>query len=77
VERLKAMNAWIDQLVVGALVIASAAFAAYRLGPASMRLWIRQQWARVRGKPLPAASIGVGGCGDCPHAATFRKKEQS
>jgi len=76
-ERLKAMSAWMDQLVVGVLVIASAAFAGYRLGPASMRLWIRRQWARVRGKPLPAANVGAGGCDDCPHAATFRKRENS
>jgi hypothetical protein len=65
---MNGMDAWADQLIVGVLVVASAAFAGYRLGPARMRLWLRRQWARARGKPLPAAGTGAGGCGDCPHA---------
>jgi hypothetical protein len=56
----------LDQIAVATLVIASAGFACYRLGPASVRLWMRRVWARMLGKPLPVA--GTGGCGDCASA---------
>ena len=69
------MPAWIDQALVAALVIGSAIFAASRLGPAPLRLWMRRQWARLRGKPLPTADLtGCAGCANAqpskPHAQT-------
>jgi hypothetical protein len=69
------MNAWVDQAVVATLVIASAAFAAFRLGPAPMRLWMRRQWARLRGKPLPVAESS--GCGDCASASLHKPRGES
>jgi hypothetical protein len=72
------MNAgsWLDQVIVGALVFASAAFACYRLGPAGMRLWMRRQWARLLRRPVPVGgdgAAGCGGCGDCASTAPTGK----
>jgi hypothetical protein len=66
------MNAWLDQAIVATLVITSAVFAAFRLGPAPMRLWMRRQWARLRGKPMPV--VESGGCGDCANAAHLKTR---
>ena len=71
------MSAWFDQVIVGVLVIASAAFACYRLGPQNVRFWMRRQWARIRGKPLPQANSGGGGCGDCPNAAPLKARGEA
>lgn len=69
------MSGWLDQAVVGLLVVGSAVFAFLRLGPAPMRLWIRRQWARLRGKPMP--TVAVGGCGDCAKAAPPKNRVES
>jgi hypothetical protein len=66
------MGAWLDYSVVGVLVGTSAAFALYRLGPARLRLWIRQQWARVRGRPLPVADT-ASGCANCANATAHAR----
>jgi hypothetical protein len=68
VQRLIIMGAWLDSLIVWSLVTASAGFACYRLGPAGMRSWLRRQWARILGKPVPLADdsgANCGGCGSC------------
>jgi hypothetical protein len=69
VGELTDVGVLLDQIAVATLVIASAGFACYRLGPASVRLWMRRVWARMLGKPLPVAATGTtGGCGDCASA---------
>jgi hypothetical protein len=70
------VGAWLDLVIVGVLVIGSAAFACYRLGPQATRLWMRRQWARLLGKPLPASGeggAGCGGCGDCASTSPAAK----
>ncbi|HZF16863.1 MAG TPA: hypothetical protein VE046_13065 [Steroidobacteraceae bacterium] len=69
------MSSWLDQAVVASLVIASAMFAVFRLGPAPLRLWMRRQWARLRGKPMPVAQAG--GCGDCANAPVHKPRGET
>lgn len=71
------MGAWLDYTIVGLLVGASAAFACYRLGPARLRLGMRRQWARVRGKPLPLTDAGGGGCANCVNAASHGRRGET
>jgi hypothetical protein len=70
------MGAWLDYTIVGALVVVSAAFACYRLGPARLRLWVRRRWAGLRGKPLPVAEPG-GGCAGCINAESHARRGES
>jgi hypothetical protein len=63
------VGAWLDLIIVGVLVIGSAAFACYRLGPQAMRLWMRRQSARILGKPMPVGGESGAGCSGCAHSS--------
>jgi hypothetical protein len=69
------MNAWLDQVLVAALVLGSAIFACSRLGPAPLRLWMRRQWARLRGKPLPEADLT--GCAGCANGQPMKPRAET
>lgn len=69
------VNAWLDQALVAALVLGSAIFAFSRLGPAPVRLWMRRQWARLRGKPLPVADLT--GCAGCANAQPSKPRAET
>ena len=69
------MNAWLDQVLVAVLVLGSVVFAAFRLGPAPMRLWMRRRWARLTGKPMPV--VDISGCGNCENAGPRKKSAET
>jgi hypothetical protein len=74
---MNGMSAWVDQIIVGLLVIASVGFACYRLGPRKLRFWMRRQWARARGKPMPLVDTSGAGCDGCANAAAPKPRGQT
>ena len=57
------MSSWIDHAVVAVLVIVSAAYAIYSLGPRSLRARIRKHV--FRREQTVGGEAGCGSCGDC------------
>ena len=65
------MSSWIDHTVIALLVIVSAAYAIYSLGPKSLRTKIRKH---VFGRETAAGTeTGCSSCGDC--GPSMRKSE--
>jgi hypothetical protein len=56
------MSPWLDQLLIALIVIASAAYAIYSLGPKALRAKIRKH---IFGREDAESATGCGGCSDC------------
>jgi hypothetical protein len=67
------MNAALDDLLVGVLLLASFGYAIYRLGPRSLKKHI------LKALRLNAASTGktAGACGGCDNCGTDSTEPQS
>lgn len=68
------MSPWIDHALIALVVIASAAYAIYALGPKSLRAKIRKHVFRAE---AAGAEAGCGGCGDCGPSVSKREAKIS